>query len=212
MNRLVFCLLSVAFAFVVLSGCQKGPVDAESLVREYVDAFNHYDADALGTLIADDVRWDTGSRTVKGKANVLSTLAYEQRVNRRYEFRNVVAHGDTIDFELVRSDDFVSAFEIEPLVLFPRLIVEDGLIRRLVHRKGIEGFEAFREKYAPFRQWLGESHPDTLKALEGRDGSEINSPENLRLELEMARYWKANVDTLPPLPDSLAEGQPAAAK
>ena len=79
--RLTFVLLVplVLFPLTALSE-DSGQADIAAVVRQFVDAFNAHDADAMAALVSDDVKWlsvdgNSVSIEVEGKTALVEAMA-----------------------------------------------------------------------------------------------------------------------------------------
>jgi hypothetical protein len=205
MSRSSASVVPLVLYVFLLGGCAEKAIDAEAMVRHYVDAFNRYDTEALGEILAEDVIWDLGSARLRGKQKVLRSMGYEEGVHAQLTYENVVARSDTIDFEIIRTDGLIEAFAIGELRHYLRFLLKEGLIQRRLQRQTFTGFEDLRAQNIAFRHWLQESSPDTLAILEGRKDSDVFSSENGRLAVAMAQRWRAETDTLAQEPDTLVQ-------
>lgn len=191
MCRYLRFVATLVFVSLLAACAEEQPSNTEHLLRKYVDACNRHDLETARDMLTDDVVWYLGPDTLVGKEQVLGPLAYDEGINTRLECSNVVVKGDTVEFELVEKNDFLTVLGFAEIRHFPRFIFKDGLLQEKKPGKPKVENQELNQKIAALREWAQENHPGVLARLEAPDGSFVFSRENGQLAVKLARAWQA---------------------
>ncbi len=190
--RHAIATLGLGLAVLLPLACANEPqTAAEPLVRAYIEAWNAGDAAGLAKLLDEDAVWQIGMARVAGRENILAVLEYDRALNAQFSIENLRASADTVDCELVRSDDLLDCLGLPQSRHFTRLRVSGGRILEIVPRGEPLQMALLRARYAQFAAWLRVTHPDALPQLQGAQGGGPLSAEAAQLTLQLAREWRA---------------------
>lgn len=166
-----------------------GGADLTVLLERYLKASNRHDLKTLRAMTAEDAVWKLGSDLLAGRDEVLRPNTCDAGANTRLNWSNLVAHGNTIEFELLERNDVLRALGIPELRRFVRFTFEDGLVKRKEETKPAVGIEALHAKGALFLTWLRRTHPDALGQIMTSEGKFMYSRESCRIEAKLAAEW-----------------------
>jgi hypothetical protein len=178
------------FAILILFiACEKQPTITEILLNEYIQAANAHDIEKVYGMYSDSIVWHFGSFRFKGKEKAIAPLKFDTGANTVLVISNVVLNSDTVDFDLLETNDVITALGIERLNHFPRFIIKDGLILKKLSRKPPLEFKAFADSVSAFANWLRSNSPDIYEKI--WPGDEFNfSEETGRIMPVEVRKWR----------------------
>ncbi len=179
-----------AIALVSLCATSCASPTAEDLHRQYMNASIRHDLGTLRSMTAEDAVWQLGPRLLEGRDAVLGPNSYDAGMETELEYRNVIARGDTVEFELVERSDELRAVGMDEVRHYPRFIFADGqVVKKEPWKMSPDPREASRLR-VPLRQWIRESHPEALDELLDSDGQFVFSVESGALLRELANEWR----------------------
>jgi hypothetical protein len=150
---------------VFLLGCATLPSDPEKVLDNYIKTANEHNIEEVKDMYADSIVWYFGPFTFKGKEEAIAPLEFDKGANTKLIHTNIYVHGDTIDFDLLETNDVIVALGIPKLHHFPRFIIKNGLINLILSRKPPTEFEAYTDSVTKFAMWLSEYSPDIYEQI-----------------------------------------------
>ncbi len=161
------------------------------LLRKYMQASNNHDIETLASMTADDAVWLLGPYKLEGKENVLEPNKLDGGANTRFEYRNVVVKGNSVEFELIERNDISDALGTKGAHHYPRFTYRDGLfIRKEPWQKDAESSENDKRIWEAFRKWIREEKPGERAKFIDSDGDLIFSRESGIIMSRLAKEWR----------------------
>jgi hypothetical protein len=150
--------LFIIVAFLL--GCAKQPSDPEKVLDNYIKTANEHNIDKVKDMYADSIVWYFGPFTFKGKEEAIAPLEFDKGANTKLIHTNISVNGDTVDCDLLETNNVISALGIPGLNHFPRFIIKDGLINLILSRKPPTEYEAYADSVTKFSAWLSKYSPN----------------------------------------------------
>jgi hypothetical protein len=184
-----------AFLIVLwLSSCGPSPkFDPRAAVTKLFEAWNLRQEQVVRDLLADDVVWELMGHTYRGKNEVVQFIAFDDGMGSRLELANVTVEKDTVNLELLESNDFMAALGVPQLRSFVRIVFADGKVKHSSETRPPQGTEELEAAWGELGAWLETNHPDALAAMYGADGAPARSREAGRSLVGLAREWKSAI-------------------
>jgi hypothetical protein len=181
-------VIAIQLTLAVLS-CGGG-TGTEDVAEKYLEAWKKHDIETLSEMIAPDVVLDLGRGTLVGRKHIIAPVEFSAGANTRLEFNELVVRGDTVEFEMVEKNEIVTACGFEEIRHYPRLIFENGLLRRQETVKEIPNFRRYAEQWSILRSWIRRNRPDIIDKVTTPNGGYRISREAGELMALMAKTWQ----------------------
>lgn len=162
----------------------------KELHREYMEASNNHDIETLSKLTHEDIVWYLGPYTLQGKKEALAPNRYDTGLNNNITYSNVTVRGDTVDFELYETCEFINIIGMEGMKHYARFIFKDGLVHRKRAWKPSLDAKEYNRLMEPYRKWVRNNHSEALKIILDAEGNFIFSQEGGELMLNLAKQWQ----------------------
>ena len=145
---------------ILICGCEPQNNKPGIVLDEYIKAANEHNIEKVRSMYSDSIVWHFGPFTFKGKEEAITPLKFDKGANTILIVSNVISNGDTVDFDLLETNDVITALGIKQLHHFPRFIINNGLISRKLSRKPPLEFQSFSDSVASFADWLSHNSPE----------------------------------------------------
>jgi hypothetical protein len=165
------------------------PTSVRLLHQRYMTASLRHDLATLRRLTREDVVWQLGPRTFRGRDEVLGPNEYDAGIGNQLQYRNVVVRGDTVETELIERNDLIRAVGMAEVRGFPRYVFEDGLLVRKEPWRASEDLAELQARTDPLRRWIRTHHPEALEILVHEPGRLRFSRASGELMARLAREW-----------------------
>ena len=162
----------------------------KELHQKYMTASIDQDIETLIEMTHEEIVWQLGPYTLKGKEAALGPNKYDVGTGAVLEYGNVVIRGDTVEFELVERNQILAVIGMESIRLYPRFVFKNGLVYRKESWKTSPDIQEMNRLARPLRDWKKEVHPEIVNAIFDTDGNFIFNRENGELNVQMALEWK----------------------
>jgi hypothetical protein len=176
---------------LLLACCGPARFDALSAVEKLFKAWELRDEQTVRDLLAEDVRWEIGGETYVGQDRVITFMSFDAARGSHLELHKAEAMEDTVLFELVESNDFMSALGVPHIRTYGRIVFERGKAKVIDELRPAEGSDQLDEAWRAFWAWQLSKHPETLARLFAPDGSRILSPETGKMLVALAAEWRS---------------------
>jgi hypothetical protein len=180
---------------LMLSSCTPSPqFDPRDAVTRLFEAWNLRHEQVVRDLLADDVVWELMGHTYRGKDEVVQFIAFDDGMGSRLELANVTVEKDTVNLELLESNDLMTALGVPQLRSYVRIVFAGGKVKQSSETRPPQGAEQLEAAWGELGAWLETNHPDALAAMYGADGAPVRSREAGRSLVGLAREWKSAKD------------------
>ena len=174
---------------VFLSACASPP-DVAELHRRYMAASNAHDVETMAEMTAENVVWQLGPYTLKGKVEALLPNAGDAVMNTTLEVRDRRVIDNVVECVVVERNDALRAIGMESWRHYPRFVFdsEGKVLRKEPWRSSPDDAE-FRRRLQPFSQWVKENHPEAVPDFS--DMSDTFGREPALRALRVREQWIA---------------------
>jgi len=188
-DSIVAWLSLTAFITLILSSCTSHEAEIRELHRRYMEASMNHDIETLKAMIAEDIVWELELFTFKGKDEALGPHEYDAGIDNSIEYSNVVVRGDTVECELVETNEISKTFAMYEVRQFPRFIFKDGLVHRIELWKRSTDKRELSRRVKTFQGWIRKTHPEAMKTFFDSERKFIHSRETGQLYVQLLREW-----------------------
>jgi len=163
--------------------------DPKQAVTDLYRAWNHRQVQVVRDLLADDVQWELMGQTYKGKDEVVQFVAFDDGMSGHVELGEMSAQGDTVNFELRESNEFMTLLGIRQLTHYVRFVFVGGKVQHISGVKPSLGDDQLESAGGRFDSWVQSKHPEALPALYIQEGKPIISKESGSVLVRLAKEW-----------------------
>jgi hypothetical protein len=154
-RKLLFLIL------ILFLACEKKSTNPKVVLNGYIKAANEHNIEKVRDFYSDSIIWHFGSFTFRGKDEAIAPIKFDKGANTLLVVSNIKVSGDTVDFDLLETNDVLSALGVPELHHFPRFIIKDGLIHSIFSRRPPAEFQAYSDSVSGFAKWLSENLSET---------------------------------------------------
>jgi len=173
---------------LVLLGCKNQQLNTEQVLKEYIQSANKHDLEKVYSMYSDSIVWQFGPYTFSGKEEAISPLRFDKGANTFLIIKNINVIGDTLDFELIETNDVIKELGIPKLHHFPRFILKDGLIYRILESRPPLEIRAYVDSVSTFALWLSENKPDKFEQFWPDGKFNFSEETGKEMPLEVAEW------------------------
>ena len=130
--------------------------------------------------------------TLKGKEEAIAPLRFDKGANTILKVSNVIVNGDTIDCDLLERNDVLTACGINELHHFPRFILKDGSIKKILSRKTPVENKAFVDCITAFAGWLSVNSPEEYKKFWPEGKFNYSEERGKAMPIEIRKWRERN--------------------
>lgn len=192
-HRILAWLSLTAFITLILSSCTSHEADIQELHRKYMEASMNHDIETLRAMMAEDIVWELELFTFQGIEEALGPHEYDAGIENSIEYSNVVVRGDTVEFELVETNELSKAFGMNEVHQFPRFIFKDGLVHRKELWKRSTDKRELSRRVKPFQKWIRKTHPEAMKTFFNSGKKFIHNRETGQLYVQLLKEWREEI-------------------
>jgi len=174
---------------LLITGCQKQKHNPKQVLLNYIIAANEHNIEKVYSMYSDSIVWYLGPFILKGKGEAIKPLWFDKGANTKLMISNVLVNGDTVDFNLLETNDVLHALGVNQLHHSPRFIFNDGLIKTILSTKLPGEFQAYADSISAFRKWLSENEPEVYNKF-WPDGKFVFSEERGRVMPVEIKKWR----------------------
>ena len=189
-NRILEWWSLTVFITLILSSCTSHEADIQELHRKYMEASMNHDIETLRAMMAEDIVWELELFTFQGIDEALGPHEYDAGIENNIEYSNVVVRGDTVEFELIETNEISKTFGMNEVRQFPRFIFKDGLVHRKELWKRSTDKRELSRRVKPFHGWIRKKLPGVMKTFFNSEKKFIHSRETGQLYLQLLREWR----------------------
>lgn len=188
MDRL---LVVLCFCLFATAGHGQSPQDVHTLHERYMQATLNSDEESIRRITAEDFEWELGGPIPTCKEGALRVIAQDFATQTEFSWENIVIKGDTVDCDVIISNDLMRAIGTEQVRLFPRFIYKDHLLRRIEYWKSSEDYRESHRRMMALRKWTSEEKSHLLPQIVNANGQLILTEEANALRVQLAKEWYA---------------------
>ncbi|MET0565167.1 MAG: hypothetical protein ABW021_01815 [Acidimicrobiia bacterium] len=174
-------IVVVAVAAFALANRNPTPVASPvEIATSFLDARNSHDAEAMTSLLADDVVWVPGGELLMDATNVPAAVEFERITGADYEFTCANDGPSQVRCPYTLENHLSRALGFPPRELAPAYYlfgIEDGQIVRVENIEN--GQFRYGDTVVAFYEWLSTNHPEAGDPPDDNLG--ILEPEQLAL-------------------------------
>ncbi len=173
---------------LVLLGCKKQQLNTEQVLKEYIQSANEHNLEKVYLMYSDNIEWQFGTYTFSGKEEAIAPLRFDKGANTFLTIKNINANGDTLDFELIETNDVIKELGIPKLHHFPRFILKDGLIYRISESRPPLEIRAYVDSVSAFAMWLSDNRPKKFEQFWPNGKFNFSEETGKEMPLEVAEW------------------------
>jgi hypothetical protein len=171
--------------------------DLLSAVKALQDAANRHATDEVMAIFADDAEFELeGLVRLVGKKEIRSIFEYDAGVNSKIELINCNVTADTVNCQLVETNDRLRLAGVDRLVYHSCVLsFKNSLIRSWRAAPDPEAVRAVGQFWNAAGQWIARHFPTDYSRLFTREGRFVRSRENGERAVQLAKEYLSTVSS-----------------
>jgi hypothetical protein len=179
-------------SLIFLVRCGNPEQSNKQFLNKYIEAANSHNIKEVQSMYSDSIVWYLGPYTLKGKEEAIAPLRFDKGANTILKVSNVIVNGDTIDCDLLERNDVLTACGINELHHFPRFILKDGSIKKILSRKPPVENKAFVDCITAFAGWLSVNSPEEYKKFWPEGKFNYSEERGKAMPIEIRKWRERN--------------------